>query len=69
MASQCFSKKDRLYKSSRIENLFLEGERLYESPFKVIWNEVDPLDSILKVAISVPKKNCPKLFNVIRLNV
>ena len=60
MASQCFSKKDRLYKSSRIENLFLEGERLYEPPFKVIWNEVDPLDSILKVAISVPKKKLPK---------
>ena len=60
MASQCFSKKDRLYKSSRIKNLFLEGERLYESPFKVIWTEVEPLDSLLKVAISVPKKRLPK---------
>ena len=60
MASQCFSKKDRLCKSSRIKNLFLEGERLCESPFKVIWNEVEPLDSLLKVAISVPKKRLPK---------
>ena len=60
MASECFSKKDRLYKSSRIESLFLEGERLYESPFKVIWDESDSLDSIIKIAVSVPKKGLPK---------
>ena len=60
MASECFSKKDRLYKSSRIESLFLEGERFYESPFKVIWDESDSLDSRIKIAVSVPKKGLPK---------
>ena len=60
MASECFSKKDRLYKSSRIESLFLEGERFYESPFKAIWDESYSLDSRIKIAVSVPKKGLPK---------
>lgn len=56
MASQHFSKEDRLCSSLRIETLFTEGERLYEFPFKAIWKEDDTLQSIVKVAISVPKK-------------
>ena len=56
MASQHFSKKDRLCSSRRIETLFLEGDRLYEFPFKAIWHEIDDLQSTVKVAISVPKK-------------
>ena len=60
MASQHFSKEDRLCSSLRIETLFTEGERLYEFPFKAIWQEDDTLQSIVKVAISVPKKRLSK---------
>lgn len=60
MASQHFSKEDRLCSSLRIETLFTEGERLYEFPFKAIWQEDDTLQSTLKVAISVPKKRLSK---------
>lgn len=60
MASQHFSKEDRLCSSLRIETLFTEGERLYEFPFKAIWQEDDTLQSTVKVAISVPKKRLSK---------
>ena len=60
MASQHFSKEDRLCSSCRIETLFSEGERLYEFPFKAIWQEDDTLQSTVKVAISVPKKRLSK---------
>mgnify|MGYP003333621134 FL=1 len=60
MASQHFSKEDRLCSSLRIETLFSEGERLYEFPFKAIWQEDDTLQSTVKVAISVPKKRLSK---------
>ena len=60
MASQHFSKEDRLCSSRRIETLFSEGERLYEFPFKAIWQEDDTLQSTVKVAISVPKKRLSK---------
>ena len=60
MASQHFSKKDRLCSSRSIETLFLEGDRLYEFPFKAIWHEIDDLQSTVKVAISVPKKRLSK---------
>ena len=60
MASQHFSKEDRLCSSSRIETLFTEGKRLYEFPFKAIWQEDDTLQSTVKVAISVPKKRLSK---------
>ena len=60
MASQYFSKEDRLCSSRRIETLFSEGERLYEFPFKAIWQEDDTLQSTVKVAISVPKKRLSK---------
>ena len=60
MASQHFSKEDRLCSSRRIETLFSEGERLYEFPFKAIWQEYDTLQSTVKVAISVPKKRLSK---------
>ena len=56
MASQHFSKEDRLCSFRRIETLFSEGERLYEFPFKAIWQEEDTLQSTVKVVISVPKK-------------
>lgn len=60
MASQHFSKEDRLCSSPKIETLFSEGERLYEFPFKAIWQEDDTLQSTVKVAISVPKKRLSK---------
>ena len=60
MSSQHFSKEDRLCSFSRIETLFTEGERLYEFPFKAIWQEDDTLQSTVKVAISVPKKRLSK---------
>ncbi|MBL6663030.1 MAG: ribonuclease P protein component [Flavobacteriales bacterium] len=60
MVSQHFSKEDRLCSSLRIETLFSEGERLYEFPFKAIWQEDDTLQSTIKVAISVPKKRLSK---------
>ena len=60
MASQHFLKEDRLCSSRRIETLFSEGERLYEFPFKAIWQEDDTLQSTVKVAISVPKKRLSK---------
>ena len=60
MSSQHFSKEDRLCSSRRIETLFTEGERLYEFPFKAIWQEDDTLQSTVKVAISVPKKRLSK---------
>lgn len=60
MALQHFSKEDRLCSSRRIETLFSEGERLYEFPFKAIWQEDDTLQSTVKVAISVPKKRLSK---------
>ena len=60
MVSQHFSKEDRLCSSRRIETLFKEGERLYEFPFKAIWQENDTLQSTVKVAISVPKKRLSK---------
>ena len=60
MASQHFSKEDRLCSSLRIETLFTEGEWLYEFPFKAIWQEDDTLQSTVKVAISVPKKRLSK---------
>ena len=60
MASQHFSKEDRLSNSSRIETLFLEGENLYEFPFKVIWEKDDTLQSTVRLAISVPKKRLSK---------
>ena len=64
MASQHFLKEDRLCSSRRIETLF-KGERLYEFPFKAIWQEDDTLQSTVKVAISVPKKDCLRLVNAI----
>ena len=60
MASQHFSKEDRLCSSRRIETLFSEGERLYEFPIKAIWQEDDTLRSTVKLAISVPKKRLSK---------
>ena len=60
MASQHFLKEDRLCSSRRIETLFSEGERLYEFPFKAIWQEDDTLRSTVKLAISVPKKRLSK---------
>ena len=60
MASFSFSKKDRLCSSQRIESLFLEGDRLYEFPFKAIWHEESNSEIRLKVAISVPKKRLSK---------
>tara|TARA_B100001057_G_scaffold377799_1_gene383082 strand:- start:177 stop:554 length:378 start_codon:yes stop_codon:yes gene_type:complete len=60
MASQHFSKEDRLCSSFRIQTLFSEGDKLYEFPFKAIWHEVDNLQSTVKVAISVPKKRLSK---------
>lgn len=60
MASQYFSKEDRLRSSIRIQALFSEGYSLYEFPFKVIWHEVDDLQSTVKVAITVPKKRLSK---------
>ncbi len=60
MASQHFSKEDRLCSSCSIQSLFLEGDRLHEFPFKAIWHEVDTLQSTAKLAISVPKKRLSK---------
>lgn len=60
MSSQQLSKKDRLCCSKKIETLFIEGERLYEFPFKAIWKKDGTLQSTVKIAISVPKKNLSK---------
>ena len=60
MASQHFSKQDRLCNFSKIENLFIEGKKLYEFPFKAIWQKDDNLQPTVKVVISVPKKRLSK---------
>ena len=60
MASQHFSKEDRLCNFPKIETLFTEGERLYEFPFKAIWQKDDNLQPTVKVVISVPKKRLSK---------
>ena len=60
MASQQFSKKDRLSCSRKIETLFSEGESLYEFPFNAIWKKDDTLKSTVKVAIGIPKKKLSK---------
>lgn len=60
MALYSFSKKDRLCNSKQVETLFVEGERFFEFPFKVIWLEDNNANTTLKIAISVPKKKIPR---------
>ena len=59
MALFSFSKKERLKNKQDIESLFSEGDRLFEYPFNVIWKTDSTSDSVLKMAVSVPKKKIP----------
>jgi len=59
MALFSFSKKERLKNKVEIESLFSEGNRFFEYPFNVIWKVDYNSDTLLKIAVSVPKKKIP----------
>tara|TARA_B100000900_G_C20502070_1_gene684196 strand:- start:43 stop:420 length:378 start_codon:yes stop_codon:yes gene_type:complete len=59
MALFSFSKKERLKNKVEIESLFSDGNRFFEYPFNVIWKVDSDSDTLLKIAVSVPKKKIP----------
>lgn len=56
MKKNRFRKHERLTSLKTIEKLFTEGNVFVLHPYRVFWLKNEDQDSILKIAISVPKK-------------
>ncbi|MFI5218051.1 MAG: ribonuclease P protein component [Bacteroidia bacterium] len=56
-----FSKHERLGSRKALEHIFKSGKKINESTIQILWMESDSKEkALLKIAISVPKKNFKK---------
>ena len=60
MSNHNFSKSDRLKSKQQIQQLFESGNSFIEFPIKVIWKSFEDKESLVQIALSIPKKNLPK---------
>lgn len=52
-----FSAKEKLKSRKQIESLFVEGKSIKKFPLRLKYLEVNELETPIKVAFSVPKRN------------
>lgn len=60
MASFTLQKKDRLKSRKLIDELFVSGESSFVYPLKLMYLQLPELDSKLKMAVTVPKRQFRK---------